>query len=118
MTEKKYTSISFPACIMTSAQRTVVPNFAKYIAKMTISPFPGLCRRLDAVITRLNDKGFMDKFVQDILSEQEKRSRERSSLQKRLSAFRCFLFPANGKYAEGTVKSHAANQQKGKTKYR
>lgn len=36
---------------------------------------------MDAVITRLNDKGFMDKFVQDILSEQEKRSRERSSLQ-------------------------------------
>lgn len=36
---------------------------------------------LDAVITRLNDKGFMDKFVQDILSEQEKRSRERSPLQ-------------------------------------
>lgn len=36
---------------------------------------------LDAVITRLNDKGFMDQFVQDILSEQEKRSRERSSLQ-------------------------------------
>ena len=30
---------------MTSAQRTVVPNFAKYIAKMIISPFPGLCRR-------------------------------------------------------------------------
>ena len=36
---------------------------------------------LDAIMVRLNDKGFMDKFVQDILSEQEKRNRERSSQQ-------------------------------------
>ena len=32
-------------------------------------------------MNRLTDKGFMDKFVQDVLAEQEKRSRERSSLQ-------------------------------------
>ena len=36
---------------------------------------------LDAIMVRLNDKGFMDKFVHDVMAEQEKRSRERSSLQ-------------------------------------
>ena len=36
---------------------------------------------LDTIMERLTDKGFMDKFVQDVLAEQEKRSRERSSLQ-------------------------------------
>ena len=36
---------------------------------------------LDTIMNRLTDKGFMDKFVQDVLAEQEKRSRERSSLQ-------------------------------------
>ena len=43
---KKHMAKNFPPdCIMTSAQRTAAPNFAKYIAKMIISPFPDLCRR-------------------------------------------------------------------------